>query len=193
MDIWHHDPETGLLIGAGTADPDPMIEGGWLIPAFATGTAPPALGEGERARWTGDAWAVEPVPVEPEPEPPPPPTLAELRAARLAELAAKRWAVETAGIVVAGHVVRTDRESQALISGAYQLAAVEPEAVTRFKASSGWVDLSGAEVQAVALAVARHVRQCFAREAELAAAVEAAEDEAELDAIDLTDGWPAPA
>ncbi|VWC26524.1 phage tail fiber assembly protein [Burkholderia pseudomultivorans] len=38
--IYHYDFHTGAYIGQGEADPDPMNEGGWLIPAFATPEQP---------------------------------------------------------------------------------------------------------------------------------------------------------
>lgn len=119
--------------------------------------------------------------------------LAHLRARALAALAERRWRAETGGVDVGGVAVRTDRESQGLIAGAVQLAQLQPGETTRFKAASGWVELTAAQVQAVGVAVAGHVRSCFAREAELSAEIEAAADEASLAAIDLDAGWPATA
>lgn len=65
----------------------------WLLPddAFAQALADcgwaeappqPQAGPGERVRWTGDAWSVEPVPVlqisEPEPQPAPTATISSM-------------------------------------------------------------------------------------------------------------------
>lgn len=73
MQIWHFHPETGALIGAGSADPNPLEQGGWLIPAFATPVAPPEAEEHEVVLWVDGAWVVTTVPAPPPPPPPPPP------------------------------------------------------------------------------------------------------------------------
>jgi hypothetical protein len=73
MNIYHYHPETGALLGEGTADPSPLEPGKWLIPAHATTATPPTAQDGEQALWTNGAWQVQPIP-EPEPEPAPEPT-----------------------------------------------------------------------------------------------------------------------
>lgn len=101
--------------------------------------------------------------------------------------AAKRFEVETGGIVVAGQRIDTSRESQSMISGAYALVSAN-SAPIRFKAASGWVTLSPADVQAVAFAVGAHVQTCFAIEAELSEEIDAGTvtDVAAIDAAE----WP---
>ena len=54
----------GFLVGEAVADPDPLIEGGWLIPGGCVEKKPPNLTLGQRAKFIGGAWAV----VDPEPE-----------------------------------------------------------------------------------------------------------------------------
>jgi hypothetical protein len=69
----------GFLVGETVADPDPMDEGNWLIPGGCVEQEPPALSDGQRAKFASGAWLIvdpEPV-VEPEPEPELPPTKAE--------------------------------------------------------------------------------------------------------------------
>jgi hypothetical protein len=66
MRIFHYD-ETGLYVGEGIAKPSPLEPGRYLVPARATDLQPPAVGEGERARFDGSAWQIEQIP-EPEPE-----------------------------------------------------------------------------------------------------------------------------
>lgn len=61
MDIWHYHPEDGRLLGQGCADPDPMVPGAWLFPAWSTTIAPPPIGVGKRAHFNGAAWVVVPV------------------------------------------------------------------------------------------------------------------------------------
>jgi hypothetical protein len=63
----------GFLVGETVADPDPMDEGNWLIPGGCVEQEPPALSDGQRAKFADGSWLVvdpEPV-VEPEPELPP--------------------------------------------------------------------------------------------------------------------------
>lgn len=56
----------GLLLGTTVADVSPLEPGVFLIPAGCVETAPPAVAEGLRPRWTGETWAVEIIPtVEP--------------------------------------------------------------------------------------------------------------------------------
>lgn len=50
----------GVFVGATIADPDPLIEGSFLIPAGAFEDAPPLTGVNEAAKRIGDAWVVIP-------------------------------------------------------------------------------------------------------------------------------------
>lgn len=84
MNIYNYHPDIGVFLGISQADPDPLVEGNWLIPAFATTVAPPQFGISEHPVWKGTAWVLEPIPAEPEPEAPPAPyepTQEELRLA----------------------------------------------------------------------------------------------------------------
>ncbi|GAB7080830.1 hypothetical protein [Megalodesulfovibrio paquesii] len=68
----------GYYLGEAVADESPLEPGVWLIPAGCVETPPPAIPEGQRARWeageagengeAGGAWILEAIP-EPEPEP----------------------------------------------------------------------------------------------------------------------------
>lgn len=70
MDIYHYHPTTGRYIAPGTADPDQLTEGEWLLPAFATLVEPPHAVEGMFAAFIDGSWTLLP---EPEPEEPPEP------------------------------------------------------------------------------------------------------------------------
>lgn len=59
-EIYHFDPDTGIFVGTGVADPDPMNEGGFLVPAFAAETPPPTAGANEAAVFEGGAWILVP-------------------------------------------------------------------------------------------------------------------------------------
>lgn len=115
-----------------------------------------------------------------------PKPLAALKAAKLADLAAIRYAREVAG--VGG--LRTDRESQGLIVGAALAATLDPAYTVEWKSAAGWMTLTAPQLLAAAQAVRAHVQACFSNERALAASIEAASDAAELFAIDLGQGWP---
>jgi hypothetical protein len=87
--------------------------------------------------------------------------------------AARRYDLETGGIEIAGSHVATDRGSQALINGAFNLVQVAPTTVIKFKTQAGFVDLDAAAIQIISTAVGQHVQACFAKEAEVVAAITA--------------------
>lgn len=73
----------GFFTGATVADPDPLDDGNWLIPAGCVMVEPPATGKNEAAQWTNGSWIVVSTltPEAPVPEVLPP-TKAEQEAAR---------------------------------------------------------------------------------------------------------------
>lgn len=81
--------------------------------------------------------------------------------------AAKRYAVETGGMMFGGNLVITDRDSQYMISGAVNAVNLDPTRIIMFKTASGFVSLDAVAILALARAVADHVQACFAREGEL--------------------------
>jgi hypothetical protein len=87
--------------------------------------------------------------------------------------AAARYRREAGGVTIGGAEIRTDRESQGLIAGALLRAQINAEATFQFKTATGFVTLSGAQMQAIAVAVGEHVQACFAKEAEVLAAIDA--------------------
>ncbi|WP_377838690.1 DUF4376 domain-containing protein [Bosea sp. UC22_33] len=95
-----------------------------------------------------------------------------------------RFRKESGGISLSGQAVATDRESQALISGAFALVQQQPETTIRFKTPSGFVTLNSTQMSAIAIAVAEHVQACFALEADVAGDIASGEitTTAEIDA-----------
>ena len=91
----------------------------------------------------------------------------------LAAYAARlRYEKETGGLIVGGVSVKTDRESQAMVSGAYNYVQQNPAAKIKWKVGTkSFVDLNAATVTAIANAIGEHVQACFSKEAEVAAAV----------------------
>lgn len=116
--------------------------------------------------------------------------LADVKADRLAALAAYRYERETGGTTIGGVAVATDRQSQAMISGAY--AAAQNDVIGSFdwKADSGWVTLDKPTMIAIGAAVAAHVQACFTNEREHAEAIAALNSASAVAAYDFTAGWP---
>ena len=118
--------------------------------------------------------------------------LAELKAAKIAALAAKRWEVEHGGVVVGGISIRSDATGQAKITGAVSLFDNDPEmTVIDWEAQPGnWVTLDKLTMRTIGVAVGRHVQACFSCGRALFANIAEAADKATLDAIDIERGWP---
>jgi len=117
------------------------------------------------------------------PEPPVPPTLDELKRQKRDSIAAARYESETGGVEVAGVTVRTDRESQALITGAALKAMQDAEYVCRWKTVDGFVELTALQILGVADAVRAHVQAAFDREADLLGDIDAAKTAEDLELI----------
>ncbi|NEI71316.1 DUF4376 domain-containing protein [Rhizobium lusitanum] len=102
--------------------------------------------------------------------------------------ASKRYAVETGGIVINGMSVMTDRGSQSLITGAYNYVQANPEVTVKFKTAAGFVELTAAQMTAIANAVGAHVQAAFAAEGEVNSRIVAGTitTTAEIDAF----AWP---
>ena len=95
------------------------------------------------------------------------------------EIAAARYDEEIAGI----NGIRTDRESQGLITGAALKAMQDNTYTCKWKGIDGFVELTAPQIIAVADSVRAHVQSCFDHEAELLPLIASAETEAELDLI----------
>ncbi|MCJ2144277.1 DUF4376 domain-containing protein [Methylobacterium sp. E-066] len=89
--------------------------------------------------------------------------------------AAKRFAVETGGVTVAGAAIATDRDSQAMIGNAYAYVYCQASgaASVSYKSKAGFVTLTADQIKAVALAVSAHVQACFQAEDAVDAALAA--------------------
>lgn len=117
--------------------------------------------------------------------------LEEAKQSLLAELAAKRWDRETAGVTVEGMPIKTDRESQALLTTVYFKAKLDPNFTVVWKAAPGvHVPVTGTQLVEVGDVAFAHVQACFAREAELADLITGVVDHSALDAIDIDEDWP---
>lgn len=101
------------------------------------------------------------------------------------ELAALRYEKEIGGIALPdGTQINTERDSQALINGAFSASLLNPDIIIDWKGENGWVQIDAEQITAIAQAVTMHVQACFTRERELSELIE-------LDVnADITAGWP---
>ncbi len=90
-----------------------------------------------------------------------------------AEIASARYKQEIAGVEVAGMTVKTDRESQGLITGAALQAFVDPTYTCRWKTADTFIELTAEQIQGVAMTVRLHVQGAFDKEACLSGLIEA--------------------
>lgn len=56
MQVYNYNPITREFVGTEIADPNPLVEGEWLIPAHATTIEPPEHIEGSSRVFDGDNW-----------------------------------------------------------------------------------------------------------------------------------------
>lgn len=81
------------------------------------------------------------------------------------EIAESRYALETGGVLFAGSVINTERDSQAMLSGALLCVTRNPATIINWKGDGGvWVQLNKEAVEAIADAVSNHVQACFSAE-----------------------------
>ena len=107
------------------------------------------------------------------------------------QVTALRWQHETGGLTLpGGATVGTTIDDQNRITSVIANAQLAGVASVDFKAQSGWVTLSLAQVRGIAAAIALHVQACFSAERTHHEAIAVA-SETELMAYDINTGWPA--
>ena len=111
-------------------------------------------------------------------------------AAKVAELAAYRYAQEISGTNVGGIPVQTDDRSKLLITGKRVQAIESPNGTWNWKTGPGTsATLTAAQVIAVADGVAAFVQGCFDREIAIAAQISAMTDWTAVASIDIAAAW----
>jgi len=100
--------------------------------------------------------------------------LETIKANKLSEIADARYQAEIAGISMNGTTIKTDRESQALITGAYAASLINPKIKIDWKGGNGWVSLNATAIAGICVPVTVHVQTCFSNEKKLMTLVEAA-------------------
>ena len=110
-------------------------------------------------------------------------------AAAIKALAAdKRYRVETAGVTALGAPIKTDRESQGLITGAAALTKITGNSL-KWKTAAGFVNVSAAQIEAIAVSVGNHVQACFSAEEQILALIDA-DTITTAEQVDAWEGWP---
>lgn len=115
---------------------------------------------------------------------------AVLRSSKRAALAAHRYVVETGGVTLGAEEVLTDRESQALLTGAFVSITSGLIPDVEWKLKAGWMTVEAADIAVVAAAVAAHVRKTFAVERVVWEQIEALANE-DLPGFDVLAAWAA--
>jgi hypothetical protein len=94
-----------------------------------------------------------------------PKPIEQVKMLRLQEIADSRYAVETGGVSFGGSIINTERDSQAMLSGALLCVTRNPATIINWKGDGGvWVQLNKEAVEAIADAVSNHVQACFSAE-----------------------------
>ena len=108
----------------------------------------------------------------------------QAKEAKKTEIAQARYNAEIAGVTSNGVLIKTDRETQAVLTAACLQAYIDSGYSLNWKTGDGtFVSLPAEKIMAFGTAVRSHVQSCFDHEAELLPLIEAATTEAELEAI----------
>jgi hypothetical protein len=168
-----------------------LIRGGWVANVIeaelAFAQALPGYDHVMEAGSAGPGWLlvdgvlVHPAQVSTE-------DLAEAKRRLRERATALRWERETGGITVGGVRVLTGIEDQNRIA----TALIGAPATLDFKAESGWVTLTLADLKGIAEAITTHVQACFSAERAHHEAIDAIASIEAAAQYDLDSGWPTP-
>lgn len=104
---------------------------------------------------------------------------------RKSQLAALRYEKETSGITLASGVeIATDRQTQSILSAAYNRAKVDPAFSVDWKGANGWITLTAEMIIYIGDKVFSYVQACFSHERELSELLD------QDSSTDITVGWP---
>lgn len=118
-----------------------------------------------------------------------PKSLDDVKAEKLAALAAKRYEVEVGGTTLNGTPIDTDRATQSKLIAARIKAKEDPLYTVNWKMSGGFMTLDATTIITVADLVHDHVQAAFSNEAALSDAINNATTVSEVLAIDIETGW----
>lgn len=113
-----------------------------------------------------------------------------LKEKRKQEVADLRKQKEISGIDVSGSKIKTDKESQSSLVGAYVRLQQFPDAKIDWKADGSWVQLDKVAVDTMAALVGSYVQACFSAEKAHCDAIDKLKTFKKLVEYDITTGWP---
>ena len=101
----------------------------------------------------------------------------------------KRYRMETGGTTLWDVVpVKTDRESQGLINGAFNLTQVQPGLLIKYAGVDGFITLDAATVKVLAETIGIHVQKAFAAQEGIETLISAGKITS-VDQIENWSGW----
>lgn len=118
------------------------------------------------------------------------PTLSELKIKKIADLATLRFYKEVGGITINSILFYTDRESQNKYLA--QVIMIDKGLVSSvsWKVNDGiFMTFSASDFYNICMAIMNHVKSCFDNEKTLIAAINACQNETELNNLNLNQGW----
>lgn len=128
------------------------------------------------------------------PPPAPEPSIEDLRAQVQQAATDKRWEVMTGGLTLPGGIeVGTTIDDQNRITSVVAnaaLAGLTDADEVDFKATSGWVRITIAQIKAIAGAIGQFVQACYTAERAHHDAIALLETAQELREYDVNAGWP---
>ncbi len=170
-------PRLANDLGLAWIEDDSTVVDGYVADGLKV-AFPPRPSAHHEWNWTSRAWMDERTPE-------------DRRRALRAQVAERRWALETGGLVLPDGLrvstKRSDRDALTALLVKAERAGIE---AVDFKFDSGWARMSLAELDAVARAIELHVQACFSSERSHHEAIAMLETVAQFDAYDCNAGWP---
>ena len=127
-------------------------------------------------------WALENLPDLPDKH------LDDLRVSMKKNLAERRYNYEVGGVEFAGLTVKTDRESQFAVNGAYTQAKSDPDTVMPWKGENGFALLDAGLLISLGDTVYAHVQKSFLYEMQIDALINEASEQ-DLLLLDIEAEW----